>query len=524
MANAIPLLALSKGGNQMSEYILEMKDITKKFPGVIALDNVNLKVKKGEIHALVGENGAGKSTLMKILSGVYPSSTYEGEIIVKGQKQSFEKIKDSEKVGIAIIYQELALVKQLSIAENIFLGNEFVEKGKINWEKTYSEAKKLLKEVRLEDNTETKIIELGIGKQQLVEIAKAISKNIEILILDEPTAALNENDTENLLDIIKELRNKGVTCIYISHKLSEVSAIADTVTIIRDGKAICTRDMHGAERLSEDEMISYMVGRKLTQRFPRKEHKKGDTVLEVKDWIVNNPELVDNVMINNVSFQVNKGEILGLAGLMGAGRTELVMSLIGAYGIKKSGELFIDGKKVEVNNPGDAIKNGISYCSEDRKGKGLVLLMDVKQNISLASLEKISKLNTINDNEEIKTANNYVKAMNIKTPSIEQRVENLSGGNQQKVAVAKWLMTKPKVLILDEPTRGIDVGAKYEIYNIMNELVDQGICIIMISSELPEILGMSDRILVMHEGKFTADLNYNDATQEKIMLYATGGR
>ncbi|MFA9397042.1 MAG: xylose ABC transporter ATP-binding protein [Clostridiaceae bacterium] len=508
----------------MEEYILEMRNITKEFPGVKALDNVNLKVKKGEIHALVGENGAGKSTLMKILSGVYGADSYDGEILVKGEKQNFQTIKDSEKVGIGIIYQELELIKLLSLAENIYMGNEFKKHGVIDWNKTYKEASKALKEVKLFDNPNTKIIELGIGKQQLVEIAKVLSKNVDILILDEPTAALNETDTNNLLSIIKELKNKGVTCIYISHKLSEITEISDTVTIVRDGQTITTKDMHSDERLTEDDIISYMVGRKLTQRFPRKEHKAGETVLEIKNWTINRPELTDKVMIDNVSFKAKKGEILGIAGLMGAGRTEFVMSLIGAYGIKKSGEMYIDGNKVDVKAPREAIMKGISYCSEDRKGKGLVLKMDIRSNISLASLKSISKLNKINGNEEIKIVNKYRKEMNIKTPSIEQKVGNLSGGNQQKVAVAKWLMTKPKVLILDEPTRGIDVGAKCEIYNIMNDLVDQGVAIIMISSELPEIMGMSDRIIVMNQGKFTGELEYKDATQEKVMFYATGGR
>jgi ABC-type sugar transport system ATPase subunit len=513
-----------RGSAKMSNYILEMKDIVKEFPGVRALDNVSFKVKKGEIHALVGENGAGKSTLMKILSGVYPSNTYEGEIIVKGEKRSFQKIKDSEEIGISIIYQELALIKQLSIAENIFLGNEFVKLGRINWEQTKTEAVKYLKEVKLDENPEKKVKELGIGKQQLIEIAKAISKKVDILILDEPTAALNEDDSRNLLSIIRELKSKGVSCIYISHKLSEVAAIADTVTILRDGKTICSRDMNSEERLSEDDMIANMVGRKITQRFPRKPHKKGETVLEVKNWTINNPDLPDKAMIKDVSFKVNKGEILGIAGLMGAGRTELMMSLVGAYGIKKSGEITLNGKKTNLKSPKEAIENGLSYCTEDRKGNGLILKMDVSKNISISSLKSITKFNTINENEAIKSVNSYVKSMNIKTPSIEQKVNNLSGGNQQKVALAKWLMTKPKILILDEPTRGIDVGAKYEIYNIMNDLVDQGVCIIMISSELPEIMGMSDRILVMHDGKFTGELLIEDATQEKVMLYATGGR
>ncbi|GAA0178674.1 xylose ABC transporter ATP-binding protein [Clostridium sediminicola] len=508
----------------MYENILEMKNITKEFPGVKALDNVNFKVKKGEIHALVGENGAGKSTLMKILSGVHPTSSCSGEIIVKGKKQKFDGIKDSEKVGIAIIYQELALIKQMNIAENIYLGNEFVERGSINWDKTFMQTQKVLKEVKLNDSPDTKIVQLGIGKQQLIEIAKAISKEADILILDEPTAALNETDSENLLQIIKELREKGVTCIYISHKLNEVIEIADSVTVLRDGNTICTRDMHGDEKLSEDDIISLMVGRKLTQRFPRKEHTPKDVVLEVKDWNVYNPELPDKKILDNISFKARKGEILGISGLMGAGRTELIMSIIGAYGVNISGEIKIDGKKVKIKNPKEAIKNKICYLSEDRKGKGLVLTTDIKKNISMASLEKITNISGINENEEIKIANKYVEQIRIKTPSIEQKVKNLSGGNQQKVALAKWLMAEPKVLILDEPTRGIDVGAKFEIYNIMNDLVDQGVCIIMISSELPEIMGMSDRILVMHEGKITGNIEWKDATQEKVMFYATGGK
>lgn len=508
----------------MYENILEMKNITKEFPGVKALDNVNFKVKKGEIHALVGENGAGKSTLMKILSGVYPTSSCSGEIIVKGQKQKFDGIKDSEKVGIAIIYQELALIKQMNIAENIYLGNEFVERGSINWDKTFMETQKVLKEVKLNDSPDTKIVQLGIGKQQLIEIAKAISKEADILILDEPTAALNETDSANLLQIIKELRVKGVTCIYISHKLNEIIEIADSVTVLRDGNTVCTRDMHGDEKLTEDDIISLMVGRKLTQRFPRKEHTPKEVVLEVKNWNVYNPELPDKKIIDSISFQARKGEILGISGLMGAGRTELIMSIIGAYGVNISGEIMIEGKQVKIRNPKDAIKNRICYLSEDRKGKGLVLTTDIKKNISMASLEKITNMSGINENEEIKIANKYVEQIRIKTPSIEQKVKNLSGGNQQKVALAKWLMAEPKVLILDEPTRGIDVGAKFEIYNIMNDLVDQGVCIIMISSELPEIMGMSDRILVMHEGKIAGNVDWKDATQEKVMFYATGGK
>jgi ABC-type sugar transport system, ATPase component len=505
----------------MDEYILEMKNITKEFPGVKALDNVTFRVRKGEVHALCGENGAGKSTLMKVLSGVYPSGTYTGEIVLKGETQRYSGIKDSERAGIAIIYQELALVKQMSICENIFLGNEKVKRnGLIDWDKSYAETHNVLKEVRLDINPNTKVLQLGIGQQQLVEIAKAIAKKAEVLILDEPSAALTESETENLLEILKELKAKGVTCIYISHKLNEVFEIADTVTILRDGKTISS---DAVSEINENKVISKMVGRELTQRFPRVEHASGDVVLEVKNWTVHNPDIPDMKIIDNISFRVRKGEILGIAGLMGAGRTELVMSIFGAYGVNVSGELYLDGKKINVKNPKSAIKYGISYVSEDRKRYGLVLGMDIKNNATLSSLEALSNLNLINGNEVIKQTNQYVRDLRIKTPSIEQKAGNLSGGNQQKVVLAKWLMTQPKVLIMDEPTRGIDVGAKFEIYNIMNKLIAEGVCIVMISSELPEVLGMSDRILVMHEGCLTKEFNWEDATQENILTYATGG-
>ncbi len=504
----------------MSEYILEMKNIIREFPGVKALDCVNFKVKKGEIHALVGENGAGKSTLMKVLSGVYPYGTYEGEIMIYGKEQKFVNIKDSESAGVGIIYQELTLVKQMNICENIYLGNEFNRHGVINWNKAMSEAKKFLDEVGLTESPDTKVINLGIGKQQLVEIAKAISKKVNILILDEPTAALNENDSENLLNIIRKLKEEGITCIYISHKLKEVKEIADTITILRDGRTVDT--FANDKKAGQERIITAMVGREITQLFPRVQHNPGETVLEVMNWNVYNPELPDKKVIDNVNFHARKGEILGIAGLMGAGRTELMMSLFGAYGVNKLGKIYIDGEEVVIKEPRDSIEKGLCYLSEDRKKNGLIMMMDIKENITLPSLKKISKLNIINENEEIKVSNHYVDALKIKTPSIEQRTRNLSGGNQQKVVISKWLMANPKILILDEPTRGIDVGAKYEIYNIMNELVEQGVSIIMISSELPEILGMSDRILVMHEGKITAELDWKEANQEKVMYYATG--
>jgi len=504
----------------MEEYILEMRNITKVFPGVKALDDVTFKVKKGEIHALCGENGAGKSTLMKVLSGVYPSGTYSGEIILKGKVQNFTKIKDSEEAAIAVIYQELALVKQMSACENIFLGNEKTKNGFINWDEAYVDTRKVLEEVHLNINPLTKIINLGVGQQQLVEIAKALAKNADILILDEPSAALTETETANLLGLLKELKSKGVTCVYISHKLNEIFEVADNVTILRDGKTICTQPV---EELSENKIIAKMVGREITQRFPRVEHTPSEVVLEVTNWNVYNPELPDTKVIDNVSFKVRKGEILGIAGLMGAGRTELAMSIFGAFGVKASGELKLNGEKLQINGPKDAIKKGISYLSEDRKRYGLVLGMDIKNNATLSCLDSMSKLNLINSNEIIKKTNKYVEKLRIKTPSIEQLAENLSGGNQQKLVLSKWVMTKPKVLIMDEPTRGIDVGAKYEIYSIMNQLIEEGVCIVMISSELPEILGMSDRILVMHEGKLMGELPWKDATQERVLTYATGG-
>lgn len=505
----------------MSEYILEMKNIVKAFPGVKALDGVNLKVKKGEIHALIGENGAGKSTLMKVLSGVYPFGTYSGDIVINGDVKKFNHTKESEASGVGIIYQELTLIKQMNIAENIFIGNEFQTAGRIDWNKTYEEANKYMAQVGLKESPDTKVLNLGIGKQQLVEIAKAISKKVNILILDEPTAALNEDDSENLLEIIRTFKAQGISCIYISHKLKEVTAIADQITILRDGKTIETYP--NDEQATTDRIIRGMVGRDMTQLFPRKPHTPGEAILEVKDWTVYNPELPDRKTIDNVSFTAKKGEILGIAGLMGAGRTELMMSLFGSYGIHGGGSLHMDGKKVKFKGPRDAINAGYCYLSEDRKKLGLVLDMDIKENITLSSLEKIADMKGVNLNQEIKVAKDYVSALRIKTPSVEQKVKNLSGGNQQKVVIAKWLMAEPKVLVLDEPTRGIDVGAKYEIYNIMNELVDKGVSIIMISSELPEILGMSDRILVMHEGRITKELSHLEADQETVMLYATGG-
>ncbi len=504
----------------MDGYLLEMRNITKEFPGVRALENVTLSVRKGEIHALVGENGAGKSTLMKILSGFYPYGTYSGDIVLDGQVQEFHRIRDSEHAGIAIIYQELALVKQMTIAENIFLGAEVCKaKGVIDWNETFHRTTAALKEVGLKISPATRIIDLGVGSQQLVEIAKALTKDARVLILDEPTAALTEAEAENLLKILDALRAKGVACIYISHRLREVTRIADRITVLRDGKTVVTDEKVA---MPEDRMIRNMVGRDLTNMFPRRARPVGETVLEVRNWTIQDP-VTEATVCNDISFEVRKGEILGIAGLMGAGRTELAMSLFGSWGRKRSGEVRLEGKRIDVHGAQDAIHAGISLVSEDRKRYGLVLPMDVKQNSTLASLKRISKLGVIDKNEEIKWSAKYVKELRTKTPSLEQRVGNLSGGNQQKVVIAKWLLTRPRILILDEPTRGIDVGAKIEIYNIMNDLVDQGVCVVMISSELPEVLGMSDRILVIHEGHLTGKFQREQATEEKVMYYATGG-
>lgn len=500
----------------MDENILEMQGIVKEFPGVKALDNVSFSVRRGEIHALVGENGAGKSTLMKVLSGVYPFGTYSGKILINGQEQRFNKISDSENAGVAIIYQELALVKQLTIAENIQLGAEIATAGIIDWDETYSKTQKVLNQVGLSVSSATPVIHLGVGEQQLVAIAKALSKNAKILILDEPTAALSEGESLRLLDILRVLREKGVTCIYISHRLKEVFSIADSITVLRDGHTVATKK---TGELTEDKLIALMVGRELTTIYPHKKRKPGNVIMEVKNWTVYDPAI--NRLIDDVSFQLRSGEVLGMAGLIGAGRTELVMSLYNVWGRIVSGKLFLDGKEVQLKSAGDAIHAGISLASEDRKRFGLVLNQDIQTNISLASLANIARYYVVDENEEIAAAEKYTKELRIKTPSIEQKVLNLSGGNQQKVVLGKWMMTKPKVLILDEPTRGIDVGAKVEIYQLINELVDQGVGIIIISSDLSEVMGMSDRILVMCNGKFTADLPAAEATQEKIMHFAT---
>lgn len=497
--------------------ILEMKNITKNFGGVKALNNVNFKVTAGEIHALVGENGAGKSTLMNILSGVLPYGTYSGDIFYKGKHCVFRSIRDSEKNGIVIIHQELALVPYLSIGENIFLGNERAKRGVIDWEKTYSEATKILRMVGLHDNPHMLIKDLGVGKQQLVEIAKALAKDVQLLILDEPTAALNEEDADNLLRLLLELKKNGITSILISHKLHEVIKVADSITILRDGATIETLQVeHGG--INEDRIIKGMVGRELVDRFPKRQPRIGDVYFEVKNWNVYDPLIEGRKVIKDVSLKVHKGEIVGISGLMGSGRTEFAMSIFGkAYGRNISGQVFKDGRELQLDTVQQAINNGLAYVTEDRKTAGLIGIEDIKHNISLSSLNKISKRGILDDDLENAAATTYREKLNIKSSSIFQKVQNLSGGNQQKVVLAKWIFAAPDILILDEPTRGIDVGAKYEIYNIINQLAEEGKAIIFISSELPEILGICDRIYVMNEGRIVGELMKEEASQESIM-------
>jgi putative multiple sugar transport system ATP-binding protein len=503
--------------------LLEMKNITKTFPGVTALDNVNLRVREREIHALVGENGAGKSTLMKVLSGVYPHGTYEGEVIFEGKPCAFADIKQSEKAGIVIIHQELALSPYLSIAENIFLGDERAKYNIINWDKTRDDALIYMRKLGLNENPNLPVNKLGVGKQQLVEIAKALAKDAKILILDEPTSALNENDSKHLLQILRELRDQhNISSVLISHKLNEVAAVADTITILRDGKTIETleveRDSGGAASISEDRIIKGMVGREITDRFPKRNNAIGAVVFEVRNWTVYNPDDPERKKLDNVNISVRAGEVVGLAGLVGAGRTELATSVFGRYyGKNISGQTLIDGEEVYLRSIPEAIKQGLAYVTEDRKEFGLVLIGTIKENTTLAKLKKIARGSVINEHEEILAAEEYRKKLNTKTPSILQLAGNLSGGNQQKVVLAKWLFSDPRILILDEPTRGIDVGAKHEIYTIINNLAAQGIACVLISSEMPEIIGMSDRIYVMSEGRISAELNGKTATQEEIM-------
>ena len=497
--------------------ILEMRGITKTFPGVNALENVNLEVLPAEIHAVVGENGAGKSTLMKVLSGVYPHGTYSGDIVFEGEARKFASIADSENTGIIIIHQELALVPLLSIAENIFLGHETASYGVINWFEAFKRTKALLDKVGLKEHPNTLITNIGTGKQQLVEIAKALNKKVKLLILDEPTSSLNETDSNALLALLKEFKAQGISSILITHKLNEVSKVADRITVLRDGMTVDTLDATRHE-VSEDRIIKAMVGRELNDRFPPRSATIGEPVFEVKNWSVYHPLHADRQMIKGVDLVVRKGEVVGIAGLMGSGRTELAMSIFGrAYGQKISGEVKINGKIADVSTIPRAMEAGLAYATEDRKTYGLVLIDHIKHNVTLANLEGVSKRSVIDEAAELKVANKYRKDLAIRCSGVFQTTVNLSGGNQQKVVLSKWLFSGPDVLILDEPTRGIDVGAKYEIYGIINELAEAGKAIIVISSEMQELLGISDRIYVMNEGRFVAEMPAKQATQEKIM-------
>ena len=502
----------------MGKVILEMKNITKTFPGVKALDNVNFQVEEGEIHALVGENGAGKSTLMNVLSGIYPFGSYEGDIVYNGEVCQFQKITDSEAKGIVIIHQELALVPQMSIGENMFLGNERGKKNAINWNETYSEADKYLKMVGLSESSRVLIKDIGTGKQQLVEIAKALAKNAKLLILDEPTSSLNETDSRALLDLMLEFKKQGMTMIIITHKLNEVVYVADKITVVRDGSTVETLDCHTME-INEDRIIRGMVGREITDRFPKRSNVEiGEVNMEVKDWTVYHPVYAERKVVDGINMNVKKGEVVGIYGLMGAGRTELAMSIFGkSYGTGISGTLYLNGQEVNLKNPREAIEAKLAYVTEDRKGNGLVLSNSIRVNTSLANMEGVSDRGIIDMDKEYQVAVEYKDKLKTKTPSVEQSVGNLSGGNQQKVLLAKWMFTDPDILILDEPTRGIDVGAKYEIYCIINDLVKAGKSVVMISSELPEVIGMSDRIYIMNEGKFVGEMKADEATQENIM-------
>jgi putative multiple sugar transport system ATP-binding protein len=497
--------------------ILEMRGITKRFPGVVALRDVNLAVEQGEIHAICGENGAGKSTLMKVLSGVYPAGSYEGQIFYKGEERNFASIRDSEHLGIIIIHQELALAPLLSITENIFLGNEPAKHGIINWNEAHHRAQELLKTVGLKDSPNTLITNIGVGKQQMVEIAKALAKKVQLLILDEPTASLNETDSAALLNLLLQFKAQGMTAIMISHKLNEIARVADKITVIRDGSTVETIDCK-AEKISEGRIIKGMVGREMAERYPSRQVEIGEELFRIEDWHVDHPLHAGREVVKGVNLNVRRGEVVGIAGLMGAGRTELAMSVFGrAYGKNVRGRALLEGQPIDVSTIERAIDAGLSYVTEDRKTLGLVLTEEIVTNITLANLKGVSTGGVIDNTLEESVAQKYRQALHIRTPSIHQRAMNLSGGNQQKVVLSKWLFTGPKVLILDEPTRGIDVGAKFEIYGIINDLASQGKAVIVISSEMPELLGVCDRIYVMNEGKFVDEMPAKGATQEKIM-------
>ncbi len=501
--------------------ILEMRSITKEFPGVKALSDVSITVRSGEIHAICGENGAGKSTLMKVLSGVYPYGSYDGDILLYGEEQRFKDIAASEQAGIAIIHQELALIPELSITENIFLGNEIAHFGAIDWRAAKTRAIELLARVGLDEDPDIAIKHLGVGKQQLIEIAKALNKDVRLLILDEPTAALNETDSQQLLDLILGLKAKGIASIMISHKLNEIEQIADEITIIRDGRTVETLDISSGG-VNEDRIIRGMVGRSLESRYPDRTPELGEVFFEVKDWVVQHPTVSERMVVKGSSINVRRGEVVGIAGLMGAGRTEFAMSIFGrSYGTYLGGTLVKDGEEIVLPDVASAIRHGLAYVSEDRKTLGLNLLDTIKRAIVSAKLSKIARNGVVDDREEYAVSERYRKALRIKTPTVDEGVSKLSGGNQQKVVLAKWMFTDPDLLILDEPTRGIDVGAKYEIYSIINELAAAGKGVIVISSELPELMGISDRIYTIFEGRVTDCILADQATPEALMRSMT---
>jgi putative multiple sugar transport system ATP-binding protein len=517
--HGVPGAAAERG--MSGPVLLEMHSITKEFPGVKALSDVNLVVREGEIHAICGENGAGKSTLMKVLSGVYPYGTYEGEIVYRGERVRFSDIRASEHAGIVIIHQELALVPGMSITENIFLGNEPRRRGGIDWKAANRRAIELMAEVGLRDDPDTLIKDIGVGKQQLVEIAKAFAKDVKLLILDEPTAALNQADSQHLLDLLRGFKERGITSIMISHKLNEIEEIADSITILRDGKTIETLDIE-AEGINEDRIVRGMVGRELSSRFPEHTPSIGDVFFEVRDWWVRHPISAERMVCKGSTFNVRRGEIVGFAGLMGAGRTELAMSVFGrSYGRYLSGKIFKDGKEIVLKSVSDAIDHGLAYVSEDRKSIGLNLLDDIKTSVVAAKLSKVSTYGVVDDVREYRAAESYRKSLRVKAPSVDEGVTKLSGGNQQKVVLAKWMFTDPDLLILDEPTRGIDVGAKYEIYGIIQRLAEQGKGVIVISSELPELIGVCDRIYTVFEGTITGNIARQDADPEMLMKQMT---
>ncbi|MCE1252509.1 MAG: ATP-binding cassette domain-containing protein [Anaerolineae bacterium] len=503
------------------EIILDIKNVTKRFPGITALKDVSFQVKRGEIHGLCGENGAGKSTLMKILAGVYPYGSYEGSVIYEGKELKLEdrSIRQAIEEGIAIVYQELTLVPQMTVGENIYLGKEPTDNGVINWNKLYSDTKNILDQYHLNVEPQALVSHLGVGKMQMVEIAKALSENAKVLILDEPTSALNEAEIEKLMEILDSLKAHGVTCIYITHKLEEFARITDSVTVLRDGKAVTTLT---TKDTSVEELVRYMVGREMKERFPKGARQPGEVIFEVKNLHAVDPGENNRKVLNGVNLNLRKGEILGIAGLMGSGRTELVTTIFGEYGKITEGSIKLEGQEIITKSAREAMNLGISLVPEDRKGLGLVLIQSILNNISLPNLPQFSNAISIDKNAELKACLQQAKDLAIKATNLENPVESLSGGNQQKVVIAKWLMSVPKVLIMDDPTRGVDVGAKYEIYKLMNELAEQGVSIIMISSELEEVLGMSDRVMVMCEGRSNGTLDAAEATQEKIMAYATG--